>query len=434
MNNSINAVPPFLKASRPTDSHHHHLSQFVSTFPTGRLPPSALASFNIPLESIEQNLHYIQSRALHHENAFYDMTAHVNNASGHCHVENEHSPNGIPQFQHKLSVTPNGTSGYQHHLPYAHQLTPKQSQIFPFENFISPSEQQNSESHFGSIPVDYLVDEFEHFNDNDILWRESSLLPHEELSRRHLHDSNYNLHLPGDHQKIFNNDRNQTFNLPLMDPSQYQDTQDSTISAEWFNILPSARNQPKALDRSGHPADQYSERNYETNFNNSVPPFKNYHKLRNDPVNDTRLALPKKTNTNEAFQQHQEHPVPTTTTKSYEFHMNPGRNLTLPSNVAVDGTNLHSFHLSPGKSVRSSTSDHIEYPIVRHPKPIAVTNHIRFFNEGIEVDINNRPISQPNSTIATSEKLYVADLQQESDCNLNDDFDLVGKTSLWGGL
>ena len=72
----------------------------------------------------------------------------------------------------------------------------------------------------------------------------------------------------------------------------------------------------------------------------------------------------------------------------------------------------------------------MEYPIVRRPKPFVGPNQIRFFNEGIEVDIKNQPLPRPHSSVTA--KVNVDTALQQNDFDSNDDFDLLGKTTLWG--
>lgn len=97
-----------------------------------------------------------------------------------------------------------------------------------------------------------------------------------------------------------------------------------------------------------------------------------------------------------------------------------------------------------------------DYPFVRNPISSVPSHHtLRFFNEGVEVDMENRPLSRPKSTSSstgcTNKNPYLGSVPEAvqrpasspiesyfatrsiTERDSDDDLDLAGKTSLWGG-
>jgi hypothetical protein len=66
---------------------------------------------------------------------------------------------------------------------------------------------------------------------------------------------------------------------------------------------------------------------------------------------------------------------------------------------------------------------HDNSPSVSSQKPRAFQQQIRFFNEGVEVDMKNRPLPRPSSLDSME-----SSTERESD---DDDVNLTGKTSMW---
>ena len=432
VHNSLATAPPILEGSHPSHSQYHS-PRFVGTDPS--LHYTAQSCRNVFSQPPEQNLHSNRSYENHFNNALYIGTEQANNNLRQRNIGNEPFKTGIPQFQGNKNISPHTTSSinafyvpsdFQSKLPYVNHYSPTRSQILPFDNFISPSEQQNLDSHVGSFHDDLPFD-INLFHDKDISCKQSHTLPFEELSQHYPYSSSHGKHPFGGSRNVSGGDIDQSHVPHSVAPSYYQGTRNSSLSDERFNRFPAPNYQPIEVDHYGAPTVQYSERDYATELSNAGPPFRNHPKFRKD-TKPSAVA-----NTNDDFQRYREHTETTTKQKS-ECTVNTALNLELPVNEDVaKGTSFHGFgKSSASRSVKSSStsSDHMEYPIVRRPKPFVGPNQIRFFNEGIEVDIKNQPLPRPHSSVTA--KVNVDTALQQNDFDSNDDFDLLGKTTLWG--
>jgi hypothetical protein len=83
--------------------------------------------------------------------------------------------------------------------------------------------------------------------------------------------------------------------------------------------------------------------------------------------------------------------------------------------------NSHGIELNKTKS----------FPRVCHEKPCTLPHAIRFFNEGIEVDSENRPVPRPNSH-DLSASFYSLRSHDRSQNDSDDELGLEGKISIWG--
>lgn len=428
VNNSVPNAPSLVE-QHVTSFAPSHSPQYLSSVPA---LPQTQHCHDLLIEPLEQIVRWDRSHDYSHVNdALYDITVQTNNNSRRRDVWNEPSYAGIPQFQHNRKVTPNLSSpinsfnappsGYVQHLPFTHHQSPTQSQILPFDNFISPSERLNSkDSHFGSMHDGLHFDEVDFFHQTGIPLKKSSHLTYEDPSQRHLYTSNHGM-LPFGGYRIF-----PAHDSSSMAPSGYHDIQEFIGFSETFALNPTLNYKPVDY---GDPTVQYSENTFATESKNApvLPAFRNHLKPRH---NTTCLEV---TSTRNRFQTQHEHPVSLTNT-SRDNDATIDINLAVPANTSTAmGTSCHSFGLLPeSRSTMPSSPDHLKCPIVRNPQPFTVLNQIQFFNEGIEVDLNNRPLSRQNLNVDKLCKVDSANSPQHNDIDSNDDFDLVGKTSLWG--
>ena len=426
--NSLPNAPPTFEA---------YVSSRVQRFSPQPLPalPHAQPCRDIFTQPLENNMQWDRSHDSYTNEALYDITLQTNNNSGRRNVWNESSNAGIPQFRYNRKVTPNlsppmksfyaPSSGDERLLPCGRHHSPTQSQILPFDNFNSPFDEQNSNFHnFGSMHDDLNVD-VDFFHNLGIPSEKSNPLTFEEPSQRHSNISNQCVHPFGEYKyRTFQPHKiHQSHDPSSMAPSSYQAIQESTDS---FTEVPMSN---YLSVHFGVPTVQNSEHSFAAESNNFAPPYRDHHIPRHDTT-----SHPEVMNISDRIQNHQEKPV-SMINNGRDYSANTDISLTVSANASTEMGTTSSGLLPESRFAMSSSPDHIEYPIVRHPQPFTVQNQIRFFNEGLEVDISNRPLSRQNCTPSSIEKINQVDMAfslQNNDNDSNDDFDLVGKTSLWG--
>jgi hypothetical protein len=120
-----------------------------------------------------------------------------------------------------------------------------------------------------------------------------------------------------------------------------------------------------------------------------------------------------------------------------------GREQPVPDDVHLMEIPFCQFHGSQTIEVRDNAGRellnkkqeiHDSYPSVRRRKPQAFTQQIRFFNEGIEVDFDNRPLPRLNSLDSMASSIESLGSSQRKPKESDDDVDLAGNTSMWGNF
>ena len=421
-------APPMFVAHQPSRS-----PQFVGTVP---MPSHSTRPYgDLFLHTQEENMHCDRSHDYHFIDTMYNnSTAQGNIYSEQIDIGKEASTDGIARFQHNRNVTPSLTSltnafyapsGFQHSLPSVPYHSPAPSQILPFDNFICPSEQQHSDSSFGLMHDD-MHDDVYFSRNKSIPWKKSHPPTYEGFSKHRPHSSGNFFHQFGRYSNVSAPNTDPLCHLASTHPSTYPGMQESDLAAETFNQLPTLRSQPLREDHSDFPAFHYSEPTVEAESNReTVPPFRDKRILHRTELEEPKIS--------DDFRNPPENPM-SMANKGWQCNISQDMDLTATANPSMaNGKSLDSFGLPlESKSETSSKPDQIEYPIVRHPKPFTVPTQIRFFNEGIEVDINNRPLSRPNSRAVAITKDDITASPHHNDSEWNEDFDLGGKTSLWG--
>jgi hypothetical protein len=318
------------------------------------------------------------AKTIHHPTTLID------NITGQTNGWYEPYSCGIPQFQRKWNTVSDSTTTFGNGVfrPSIHSTgnsfinppSTASNPIVPFDNFISPSEQINSISNVESI-ADQTNFDNDWFHDSIYLEKENTShifdrFPQNELRgisiRTDSHDEQPfdGFHVEYDHRILGSN---MSLDEPLLlSPPTSLDLPESPITLEVFNMRSWTMNQPLAYN------DQYPNMKLHSAEaqNKGIPQFQTNHNLGTNQDSE---------NTNYS--------------EFLSFQENCVRgNEDLFSHAASE--DIMQQKMNPTTQLASSPLNS-----VRNPKPYnRLPYNIRFFNEGIEVDLHNRPLLRPHSS------------------------------------